>query len=134
MNRQLFQKIRKAIAEEPRTYLQGSFGKTPTYGEGESTVVIDCQTPGCIAGHALSITGTYVTNHNLAYKAQQVLGLSNREAHDLFASRWPAHWFENSPTPLPVGFYDSAHTPTRDDALMVLDRILAYGFKEVNRE
>ena len=134
LNIGLLEKVREAIAKEPQTYNQNTYGFFAEDDEQPDVVEINCKTPGCIAGHALAISRTIVHIDTLLDSAQQLLGLSEIEGAYLFYFAWPESWLDDVPAPLEMKRYSDfdAHLdiePTSEDALIVLDRLIKYGFK-----
>lgn len=137
LNRELLKQVREAILEKPTTYNQGSYGSYPEENEPRDVVVIDCGTPGCIAGHALLITRTPVNCDDIVEKAQHELGLTFAQRVALFDTLWPLSWLDPyKAEPLPVDPLDMGpkKKPSANDALVVLARLINHGFKEVQYE
>lgn len=132
LNIDLFKKIRAAIAKEPNTYTQTSYGYTPSennFGPPQP-VQISCKTPGCVAGHALVITGIPVTEDSLIAVAQQQLGLTDEQRLLLFEQFWPDHWFDDEDAPLHTYYGEETYIPNDVEALKVLDRLIKHGFDQ----
>ena len=134
MNIELFKKIRDAIEAEPSMYIQASFGRSalqklkdnPTDRNG----VLSCDTPGCIAGHAVSLAGWADPLDGVIRTAYIKLGLGESQSNMLFATTWPIEWMEGE-GPLPDGrplVGNNHRTPRPKDAIHVLNRIIEHGF------
>lgn len=84
------------------------------YDQSEWAMAADCGTYGCVAGHAVDLAEGYTLDHNrdrgaVSYRpdgtrtttsvaARDALGLTEDEAHNLFAGSWrPAGWDAQPP-------------------------------------
>ena len=129
MNIELFKSIKNVIETEPESYKQSRYGNTSSYRDQE--LQIDCNTPGCIAGHAVAITRTPVKDENIRSKASKVLGISLDERMALFHTSWSESWVKGD-GPLPIGNAvpnDNLEiVPDAKDAIQVLNRLIKHGF------
>ena len=126
MNIELLKQVRDAIEMEPDMYEQFKWGI-----EGNRSV--SCNTPGCIAGHAISIermqTGKpFQFSHHIGTEAEILLDITHYQAKFLFDTDWPRSWKDNDAGPLPDHVGDGQFSPTSEDAIQVLDRIIEHGF------
>jgi hypothetical protein len=78
-NTELFDRIADRIEERPDLHNQGVYG----FGGG-------CDTPHCIAGWAVALSGGVVTG-GADTDARALLKLNHREAGRLFSHRWKPH-------------------------------------------
>lgn len=137
MNKELFKQVQNAIEKEPAHYDQQDYGRDTTNTHGHRGIAIGCGTPGCIAGHALAISGLWIEDEwvTISDAARMQLGISNKEAFWLFDATWPVSWFEDSSEPIAIGRYGERElAPSPQDAIEVIDRIINYGFIDIDEE
>lgn len=137
MNKELFKQIQDSIEKEPAHYDQENYGETVKNAHGHRKMTVSCGTPGCIAGHALALSGLWIEDEwmPLSDAAMMELDISRAEAFWLFDTKWPESWLENVSEPLAIGEYgESEVTPSPQDAIKVIDRIINYGFTDISDE
>ena len=133
MNVELLKKVRDAIEMEPDMYTQSRYG-VEDYLKKHGAIFLDCDTPGCIAGHAI-VHGDPIGARNMmdgdtyvAEIAQRLLGLTQTEREFLFDARWPFSWIEgDGEVPLRG---NRMHIPSSEEAVQLLNRLIEYGFEE----
>ena len=130
-NKLLFKQVRDAIEMEPSVFDQTLWGNEHEYAG--NSVLIGCNTPACIAGHACFLSGYAITDGlNMSGTARKELELSTLESEVLFSGCWPNSWYKEENKPLPI--HDSGGKcivpPTVVEAINVLTRLINYGFKE----
>ena len=150
MNDELIEQLIEVVTEHPKRYTQDSFG---IIGHSYEDWVIEgsCGSPCCIAGHVMILTGNETpckwdwgtldpedwlieVYNELKGNASNELGITRNQGLALFASVWPRVWVDDDNGPLPLVDVNYSQTdeklysPTAEDAIKVLDRLLHYGF------
>jgi len=79
-----------ALLRESSSYDQAEWFKVTA---GEAPLVVRCQTPACVAGHAIIAAGKRIVRGEIVEDASSILSLTSREANVLFdavGSSWPS--------------------------------------------
>ena len=158
INNDLLARVRDAISDFPDGYSQSLIGYFEDDIPHTHRVVINpliteddgdypnCDTACCVAGWAVFINGqkdidlyedvvvtdVVTSTQGLLGHAEEMLGLTSREAMELFSMRWPHQWVLDMEigVPLTVPDYGGTFEPNPDAACDVIDHIIKHGFSD----
>ena len=151
MNDELIEQLIEVVTKYPKRYAQDTFGVEGGHRYKDWVINGSCDSPCCIAGHVMILTGNRIPckwdwgtlgqadwlsvemYNKLKDNASKELGITRDQGLALFSSRWPRVWIDgNGPLPLARAGYlqtdERVYSPTAEDAIKVLDRLLHYGF------
>ena len=145
MNVELLKQIRDAIEMVPKTFDQGDWGGENLVSDRQSIdfvrqgkhpylLLLSCQTPCCIAGHAIAIRKERVSEpFEIIESARVLLGLTLEQTKVLFSGYWNKEWLKNNKEPLSTRYYHTdgkTFQPTAQDAVEVLNTLIEHGWEE----
>ena len=146
LNRWLIARVIDRIRKEPLLYDQTAWGQVKLPEDIERSqkgeIAVDqvrsrfgsYETPACVLGHGFAEMGIMLqrdrmSNFDIIRIGAELFGLTIPQAQMLFCSKWSSEWFrEESLTMEPEGL--GYGVPDNEEAVMVLERLVQYGFAE----
>lgn len=101
LNKRLLLRIADTIEASPGEFNQSFFGiDQEEYVHLDDRKYRGCNTPCCVAGHALLLSGVtrLDTEDDVERKAASLLGIGMQEAKLFFMPTWPQPWFHRDET------------------------------------
>ena len=158
LNRWLLRRIIKAIDDEPGSYRQARWGNLMieedrkryindeiSYSDARHNFL--CGTAGCVVGHGFAQLGIVMPYHQITVNqfmglGSEMFGFTPEQAEIFFEVNWPTEWFIYEDRALPFRRWDeyagvegmeAFETPSPDEAITALRRLVNYGMEDRRR-